>query len=145
MGIFTLRPRLIHIIFFMSVAIFISVANATETKRIDLREHWGIEPVHLRITAGGYMVEFRYKIIDREKALVLSDREYFPRLQVMKSRARLSVPFFPTVGFVKSNRRFLKEGKNYTALFSNEGRHLLPGDKAFIQVRDQLSPVLTLQ
>jgi len=108
-------------------------------------EDWGIEPIHARVTANGYMIEFRYKVVDPEKAVILSDRKQFPYMLSMKSRARLSVPYFPTVGFIKSNRRFLHAGRNYSAMFSNEGTHLLRGDQVRIQVRDQLSRVLTLQ
>ncbi len=106
---------------------------------------WGIEPIHARVTANGYMIEFRYKVVDPEKAVILSDRKQFPYMLSMKSRAKLSVPYFPTVGFIKSNRRFLHPGRNYSAMFSNEGTHLLRGDTVRIQVRDQLSQILTLQ
>jgi len=124
--------------------IFLSV-SANEMTPIDMQQDWGIEPVHIRITAAGYMIEFRYKIMDTEKALILSDRKDFPHLQALKSRARLSVPYGPTVGFLKSNRRFIKKGKNYITMFSNEGKHLLPGDKVTIDIKGQVSPELTLQ
>ena len=118
---------------------------ADELKQVDLLQDWGIEPVHIRVTAAGYMIEFRYKVLDSEKALILSDRKDFPYLLAQKSKAKLSVPFGATVGFLKSNRRFLKEGKNYIAMFSNEGQHLLPGDQVKVQVRNQVSPTLVLE
>lgn len=129
----------------LCMAVSGQVAAADDLNEIDLEQAWGVQPVHLRVTADGYMIEFRYKVLDAEKALILSDRKDFPYLQSMKSRAKLSVPYFPSVGYIKSNRRFLKPGRNYTAMFSNEGRHLLAGDQVRIQVRDQVSPVLTLE
>jgi hypothetical protein len=119
--------------------------SAQELVAIDLMDDWGIEPVHVRITAGGYMIEFRYKILDVEKALILSDRKEFPYLLSMKSRAKLSVPYGSTVGFLKSNRRFNKKGKNYIAMFSNEGQHMLKGDKVKVQIKNQVSTELVLQ
>ena len=119
--------------------------SADELKTINMQDDWGIQPVHARISAAGYMIEFRYKILDTEKALIMSDRKDFPYLQAMKSRAKLSVPFGPTVGFLKSNRKFIKKGKNYIAMFSNEGKHLNRGDKVKIQIKDQLSEAITLQ
>ena len=119
-------------------------ANEVMLKDIDLEKDWGIQPVHLRITAEGYMMEFRYKVLDEEKALILSDRKFFPSLLSMKSQAKFSVPYGSTVGYLKSNRKFLKKGKNYIAMFSNENRHMLPGDQVRIQVKDQLTPVLTI-
>ena len=106
---------------------------------------WGVEPVHARVTANGFMIEFRYKVLDPKKALILSDRKDFPYMISQKSRAKLSVPYFPTVGYVKSNRGFLHQGRNYSALFSNENQHMRRGDKVKIQVRDQISRAITLQ
>ncbi len=120
-------------------------AYAQDLKSIELLEDWGIEPVHLRVTANGYMIEFRYKVHNVEKALLLSDRKDFPYLLSMKSKAKLSVPYGPTVGFLKSTRRFLKKGKNYIAIFSNEGQHMLKGDRVRIQIKNQISSELVLQ
>ncbi len=117
---------------------------AGEFQQVDLRDDWGVEPVHLRLTADDYMVEFRYEVVDEIKARVLSNRKELPRLKVMKSEARLAVPFFRTVGYIKSNRRHLKVGKHYTMMFSNEGRHLKSGDTVRLQVEGHQSPVLTV-
>ncbi|MCP4874943.1 MAG: hypothetical protein GY896_05640 [Gammaproteobacteria bacterium] len=124
---------------------FYPEAKAIEYKRIDPLQDWGIEPIHLRVSTGGFMIEFRYRVIDKDKAVVLSNRKHKPVLNSLKSKARLAVPFFPTVGFIKSNRKYLKEGKNYTMMFSNENRHLLSGDLVTIQARDEESPILTVQ
>ncbi len=123
----------------------ISGVSASELKSISLVDDWGVELIYLRVTAAGYMIEFRYKILDDQKALILSSRKDFPYLLAMKSKAKLSVPYGSTVGFLKSNRPFLKKGKNYVAMFSNEGQHLLPGDKVKIQVKNEISEELTVQ
>ncbi len=141
-------PRLCFLILLLVFAAgSLARAGSQDFQLIDFRNDWGIEPVFLRVTANGYMVEFRYRVIDTEKALVLAARkiELMPRLKAMKSNARLAVPFFRTVGFIKSNRRFLKEGKNYTTFFANQGEHLLRGDEARIQIPGQQSPILTLE
>ena len=132
-------------IFFTLFSLIASPAQAQKNELIDLQQDWGIQPVHLRITADGYMIEFRYKILDIDKALILSDRKDFPYLLSMKSRAKLSVPYGATVGFLKSNRRFIKQGKNYIAMFSNEGKHMLKGDKVKIQIKNQISTELVLE
>ncbi len=141
-------PRLCLLILLLALAAgSLARAGSQEFQQIDFRNDWGVEPIFLRVTANGYMVEFRYRVIDTEKALVLAARkiELMPRLKAMKSNARLAVPFFTTVGFIKSNRRFLKKGKNYTTFFANQGEHMLKGDKGRIQVPGQQSPILTLE
>ena len=120
-------------------------ADVSRYEEVDLEKDWGIEPVSLHLTAAGFMIEFRYKILDIDKALVLSDRKDFPMMLSMKSKARFSVPYGSTVGYLKSNRRFLKEGKNYIAMFSNENRHMLAGDQVRIKVRNQVTPPLTIK
>ncbi len=119
-------------------------ADESKLKTIDLEKDWGIQPVFLRITGGGYMIEFRYKVIDTQKALVLSANKIFPSMLSMKSKAKLAVPYSSTVGYLKSNRKFLKQDRNYIVLFANENRHMLPGDQVKIQIGDQLSPPLTI-
>jgi len=147
MKIFVVPKRLNKLLMTICMAVVCLNVTAAELKPIDFQEDWGIEPVHMRVSAAGYMIEFRYKVLDTEKALILSSRKIkeFPYLQALKSRAKLSVPFGTTVGFLKSNRKFLKKGKNYTAMFSNQGQHLLRGDKVKIQIKNQLSQELTVQ
>ncbi len=136
-------------LFFLAAGLFLvalsSWASPGDTRQIDWVRDWGVEPVHARVTARGYMIEFRYRVVDADKARILSDRKDFPSMLSLKSNARLSVPYFPTVGYIKSNRRYLQEGRNYIALFSNEGQHLLRGDQVRITVKDQISPILKLQ
>jgi hypothetical protein len=145
MNIFIIPSIARKVILLVCLAAICGAASTDQPRQINLKEDWGIEPVLLRVTADGYMIEFRYKVLDTEKALVLSDRKFYPHLNSVKSRARLSVVYGPTVGVLKSNRKFLKLGKNYNAMFSNEGRHLLPGDKVQIQVKDMITPELTLK
>jgi hypothetical protein len=145
MSYFTDRKPWLAVLMALMLCGFGSTVSATEFHDIDMLADWGIEPVHLRFTAGGYMIEFRYKVIDPEKATVLSANKIYPRLKAMKSKARLVVPYFPTTGFAKSNRKFLKAGKNYVAMFSNENRHLLPGDEARVQIDDAQSAVMIVE
>lgn len=126
--------------------IFMGSAQADETqlKTIDLEKDWGIQPVFLRISGGGYMIEFRYKVIDTQKALILSANKVFPSMLSMKSKAKLAVPYSSTIGYMKSNRKFLKQDRNYIVFFANENRHMLPGDQVKIQVGDQVTVPLTI-
>lgn len=129
-----------------ALLVFMGVLQAEETnlKTIDLEKDWGIQPVFLRITGGGYMIEFRYKVVDTQKALVLSANKVFPTMLSMKSKARLAVPYSSTVGYMKSNRKFLKQDRNYIVFFANENRHMLPGDQVKILVGDEVTLPLTI-
>jgi len=43
-------------------------------------EKWGICPNGIRLSAGGYMLDFRYRVFDKEKAAPLFSREITPYL-----------------------------------------------------------------
>ncbi len=138
--------QLLRMVFFTSCLMFLSQlqANDANLKTVDLEQDWGIQPVFLRITGGGYMIEFRYRVVDTEKARVLSSNKILPSMLSMKSRAKLAVPYSSTVGYMKSNRRFLKKDRNYIVFFANENRHMLPGDKVKIQVGNEVTEPLTI-
>ncbi len=135
-----------RLFFICTFLMFITSVQADEgnLKTIDLKKDWGIEPVMLRISAGGYMIEFRYKVLDVDKATVLSVNKEFPHLLSMKSKAKFDVPYGSTVGYLKSNRKFLKLNRNYITMFANENRHMLPGDQVKIMVGNEVSPPLTI-
>ncbi len=132
------------LVFGLLVSMGVLQADESKLKTIDLEKDWGIQPVFLRITGGGYMIEFRYKVVDTQKALVLSANKVFPTMLSMKSKAKLAVPYSSTVGYMKSNRKFLKQDRNYIVFFANENRHMLPGDQVKIQVGDEVTPPLTI-
>jgi hypothetical protein len=140
------KIQFVLVLLILTIMTAVSADNA-EPKTIDLEKDWGVQPVMLRVSAGGYMIEFRYKILDTEKAQIFTSKSEkdFPFLLSMKSRVRLGVPFGTTVGYLKSNRKFLKQGKNYITMFSNINRHMLPGDQVKIQISDQVSEVLTIE
>jgi hypothetical protein len=135
------RITLLLVIVFFSTLVH---ADDVALKTINLEKDWGIQPVFFRVTAQGYMMEFRYKILDPEKAKILSVNKDLPTLLSGKSQARFKVPYGATVGYLKSNRKFLKKGKNYIIMFSNDNQHMLPGDKVRIQIGNEVSPFITI-
>lgn len=134
----------IFMVFVMLFMMGFARADTATQKTIDLEKDWGIQPVFLRITAEGFMMELRYRVLDPEKATILSLSKDLPTMLSGKSKARFSVPYGSTVGYLKSNRKFLKKDRNYIIMFSNENRHMLPGDQVRIQIGDEISPFLTI-
>ena len=45
-----------------------------------MKREWGVEIIFVRQTAAGYMLEFRYKVVDAEKAKSLFERQNKPML-----------------------------------------------------------------
>lgn len=77
-----------------------SVSNKTQVKIVKvhprskslMKRRWGVEVVFVRQNAAGYMLEFRYKVLDAEKAKPLFERQTKPILIHARTGAELVVP-----------------------------------------------------
>ncbi len=91
-------------------------------------EDLGIEITSLRVSAEGYMLDFRYKAIDPEKAAVLFSRDTQPYLLHEATGKVFAVPA-TKVGPMRQTTNPPVAGKGYFMLFGNPGRYIKPGDK----------------
>jgi hypothetical protein len=112
-----------------------------------LEARWGVRPVAIRLTAADYFVDFRYVIIDPEKAkAVLSrskqNREVF--LLDQKTGKKFSVPV-TKVGPLRSTTLSPKKGRQYTILFSNAGKSIKKGDKVSVIIGEFKVENLTVE
>ncbi len=105
-------------------------------KRLD--EEWGVEVLGLRMATGGYMLDFRFRVNDVDKALPLFDSRITPYAQAAKSDVKLPVPMGNKVGsFRTTNRgRNIKAHRNYAIMFGNPDRYVEAGERVTIVVGD---------
>lgn len=101
-----------------------------------LREQWGVEVLGIQATATGYMLDFRYRVVDAEKAAPLLDRRIKPYILVKKDNARLEVPVTNKLGALRQTTKHVKPNRNYFVLFSNPARHVKSGDKVSVVIGD---------
>jgi hypothetical protein len=81
---------------------------------------WGIKPLSLRSTLGGSMLDFRYQVVDPDKAKQLWDRKLKPYLFDPASRQALGMPEDTKLGALRASLRNPPvKGKHYYVLFSN--------------------------
>lgn len=99
-----------------------------------LEDKWGIKVASLHLSANGYMVDFRYKVVDPQKAALLGDPHAKPYLVDQSSGAKLSVPRSPKVGPLRQSSEQLVAGKVYFTLFSNLGRVVKNGSKVTVVI-----------
>jgi hypothetical protein len=100
---------------------------------VEQRERYGIEPLSIRVSAAGYMLDFRYRIVDAEKAKAIVDRRITPVLIDEGSGARLIVPTPPKVGALRTSSA-PKAERVYFAMFANPGRLLKRGAKVTVEM-----------
>jgi len=102
-----------------------------ERERIE--ERWGIRIEGLRLTAGGYMLDFRFRVIDPVKAEALFDRKARPVLTDERSGTVMMVPTPPKTGPLRSAND-PKEGRTYFMFFANPGRFIQPWSPVTVAV-----------
>jgi hypothetical protein len=101
-----------------------------------LQEKWGVKVLGIQTTATGYLLDFRYRVLDATKAAPLLDRHIQPYVIVEKDKARLEVPVTDKLGALRQTTRDVKENRNYLVLFSNPARHVKSGDKVTVVIGD---------
>lgn len=100
----------------------------------DVFERWGVRVLGIRTSAEGYMLDFRYRVLDAAKAAPLLDRRIKPYLLVEKSEAKLAVPVSSKIGALRQNSRSVKQDRNYFVMFANPGRHVKAGDRVKVVI-----------
>ena len=109
-----------------------------------IEERWGIQLLPVRLTAAGNMVDFRYRIIDAEKAQPLLNRkENTTYLLDQASGARLSVPV-SSLGALRATTKPIV-GRNYFILFENARKVIKPGSKVTVGIGEFRAENVTVE
>jgi len=98
-----------------------------------LKREWGVEVLDVRQTAAGHMLEFRYRVVEAEKARPLFERRTKPVLTHAESGAKLVVPTPPTTGALRSSNLPIA-GRIYWMFFANPGGMVTPGQHVNIEI-----------
>jgi hypothetical protein len=88
------------------------------------------------MSAGGYMIDFRYRVVDPEKAKPLLSRESKATLVDHATGTVLFVPTAPKVGSLRQTSRQPLAGRTYFILFSNLSRTVKPGSGVDVVIGD---------
>lgn len=105
---------------------------------------WGIRILSLRLTAAGFMLDFRYRVIDPAKALPLFDRATEPRLIDQASGRFVLVPRTAKIGPLRNSDEPIAN-TNFFILFDNPRRFIQRGSKVTVVVGDFKVENLTVE
>ena len=100
-----------------------------------LRDRWGIKVERASLSAGGYMVDFRYRVLDAQKAAPILDRSIKPYMVDQATGAKFIVPDPPKVGQLRSGG-VIREGAVYYIFFANPAKYVKSGNKITVVVGD---------
>jgi len=98
-----------------------------------IARRWGVEIASMRLASGGYMLEFRYRILDGTKAQPLFGRGLRPTLHDEASSFESTVPNPPTTGALRSTYD-AKPGRTYFMFFANPARFVKPGNTVTVTI-----------
>jgi hypothetical protein len=92
---------------------------------------FGIEQMHVRSVSSGSSIEFRYRVVDADKAAVLTDRNSNPYLIDQETGIRLDVPVMEKIGALRQTST-PKAGREYWMMFANRTKSVKPGQRVDI-------------
>ena len=121
------------------------VSAQTKIQKISIEHQLGIEPQAIRLAAAGYMLDFRYRTIDPDRAEVLFSRELKPYLIHEESNAHFMVPAPAKIGPLRQTTNKPVAGKTYFMMFANPGHYVKAGDKVTIVLGEHRIEHLTVE
>jgi len=89
---------------------------------------YGVAHLQVRLIASGASLEFRYRVVNAQKANSLGDKRANPYMLDWKSGAKLSVPQTEQVGSLRQVST-QEQGREYWMIFTNPGKLVKPGDR----------------
>jgi hypothetical protein len=137
------RTILYLLIIFLFAATPLTNALAEETKAespkpeqsINLEEKWGVKVVGVRLTADNYMLDFRYRVTDPEKAWQLLQKKTERYLIQQTTGKKFHVPT-TRLGPLRQSAVKPSTDRDYIILFANTAKAIKAGDKVTVIMGD---------
>jgi hypothetical protein len=108
---------------------------------------YGIQVEGLRLTAAGAMLDFRYRVVDPQRAAPILDGRVKPYLLDEAHASKLGVPDTPVLGRIRQTSRNNKilTDRTYFIMFGNPGKAVQSGDKVTLLLGEVKITDLTVQ
>lgn len=146
--------NLFFCLFFITIWIFdlpakenkifhVHTSKINQKEKILPEQKLGIKVESLRLTAYGKLVDFRFKVIDEERASVIFNPKLKPYLTDINTNSKFYIPNTPKVGSLRSYGTPVKN-RVYFMLFANNGA-LKKGSKVNIVIGDTIIENLVVE
>ena len=133
-------PLLIFVGALCAALFFISCATSPDAvpkegkeNLSDVEKQWGIKIEGIYITAVGQLVDFRYRVIDPEKATGLMKRKDKALIIDQASGVQMKVPV-TKVGQLRGTGTTAKADRVYTVIFTSGGGIIQKGSKVTVVI-----------
>jgi hypothetical protein len=94
---------------------------------------YGVDSLQIHSVSSGASLEFRYRVLNAQKAATLNDKRAAPYMIDWKTGAKLTVPTMEKIGALRQMAT-PEPGHEYWMVFSNPGKLVKPGDKVDVVV-----------
>jgi hypothetical protein len=94
---------------------------------------WGIDSLSVKWAESGELIRFSWRVLDPQKAQVLSDKKLEPSLISPRAGVSLVVPQMEKIGQLRQSQT-PEAGKSYWMAFSNKGRLIKRGDRVDVVI-----------
>ena len=130
---------LLAVIFLSSCAVQQQIKKTNlreiEDKTASIEEQWGIEVQGISLSAAGYMLDFRYKVVDPAKAVPILRRRTKAYLVDQATGATVQVPI-TKIGSLRQTTLRPEAGRTYFVIFANLGKFVKSGSKITVAIGD---------
>lgn len=105
---------------------------------------WGVDIIGVRLIASGWMLQFKYRVVDARKARPLLSSHAKPYLVDRASGATLAVPAMENIGELRQTTP-PEDGRVYYMIFGNANRIVQRGNRVNVAVGPFVADDLTVE
>jgi hypothetical protein len=109
-----------------------------------IARRFGVDQLQVRSTSSGSSLEFRYRVVDPQKAAMLNDKSAKPYLVDQKTGNRLTVPTMEKIGLLRQVAT-PEPGREYWMVFANPGKLVKPGQRVDVVIGAFRASSLTVE
>jgi hypothetical protein len=106
-------------------------ANWRARQSLYFKRNWGVEIIGVKPVSSGYMLSFKYRVIDPEKAKLLNNRQTRAFLRDEATGTVLSVPAMENVGELRTGAA-PEADRTYFMIFGNPGKLVKHGSRVSV-------------
>ncbi len=122
-----------------------SASAQSTVEQPPVEQQWGIEIQALRLSAADYMLDFRYRVTDPDKAHQLLKRGLKPWLLDRATGAKLLMPTATKIGPLRQATLAPKKDRVYYVMFANPGRFIKRGAMVDVVIGDFVAKDIAVQ
>jgi hypothetical protein len=105
---------------------------------------FGVDHLRVRSISSGASLEFRYRVVDPDKAQLLTDKRAKPLMIDQATGYKLEVPTMEKIGELRQTAT-PEQGREYWMVFANRGKLVKPGQRVDVLIGSFRAEGLTVE